>query len=94
METAIKYANASFVALDISDHQYPAQHYWPENVKYDIWDFTQPLPAEFVQKFDFVNLSLVKFQIHDRYDVVLKNVAQMLSMDISCHEWDEALLTN
>ncbi|OAP64540.1 hypothetical protein AYL99_00512 [Fonsecaea erecta] len=47
------------VALDISDQQYPPAWTCPANIEFGLWNFFDPVPEQFYERFDVVHIRAV-----------------------------------
>ncbi|MCJ1263855.1 hypothetical protein MMC22_003725 [Lobaria immixta] len=69
----------TFVGFDISPQQFPSMETVSANMKLVVHDITEPLPLEYHEKFDLVNVRLMSYAIKAAdLDRVVWNVLQIL----------------
>ncbi|KIY02347.1 uncharacterized protein Z520_02485 [Fonsecaea multimorphosa CBS 102226] len=71
--------NSKVVALDISDEQYP--HAWtrPANIEFGSWNFLDPVPEQFWERFDVVHIRAVCSSLFGRDKAeILEKLIKML----------------
>ncbi|ETI21491.1 hypothetical protein G647_07838 [Cladophialophora carrionii CBS 160.54] len=76
---AHEHPRAKVVALDVSTEQYPPVWTRPENIDFGIWNFFDPLPEEFVGRFDVVHVRAICAPLMaGGREAVIKKLVQML----------------
>ncbi|KAI1321364.1 S-adenosyl-L-methionine-dependent methyltransferase [Xylariaceae sp. FL0255] len=85
---------AQLDGFDISLKATPPIEWLPGNLKFRLWDVKEPVPNEFIEKYDIVHLRLFGFVLRDdEVSPVLKNVVRLLKPG-GFLQWDEADLTS
>lgn len=84
------FPNASITALDISSAQFPALWTIPNEIKFDLYNFFSPPPAEYINAFDVINLRFIvnSFQ-SGGHETVVRNIHSMLKPG-GYFQWHEA----
>jgi hypothetical protein len=73
-------ASATLDAFDVTTDLFPHSTWLPSNVKFHRLDVFEPVPAEFVGKYDLVHIRFFAPVLRNQGpDAVIKNVMQLLS---------------
>jgi len=80
LELAEERPDATIIALDIASDQFPPARICPSNVKFGTWNIFDPVPDEYISRFDVVHLRLiVAATINKDKFVVINNLMKLLS---------------
>ncbi|EXJ59433.1 uncharacterized protein A1O5_12058 [Cladophialophora psammophila CBS 110553] len=81
--------NSKVVALDISADQYPPVWTPPANIEFGSWNFFDPVPEQFWERFDVVHVRAIysTFQGRDKAEVLEKLIKLMKPG--GCLQWHE-----
>ena len=73
------FPKAHITALDISRAMFPPEWTRPSRIQFGLYDVLQPLPDEYVGKFDMVHLSFLIFGLVNKdKSVLMENLTKML----------------
>jgi len=86
-------ASATLDAFDVTTNLFPHSDWLPSNVKFHRLDVFEPVPSEFVGKYDLVHIRFFSPVLRDQGpEGVIKNVMQLLKPG-GFLQWDERALT-
>lgn len=90
-EVAEEFPSAEIVGLDISAEQFPPTKTWPSNVKFELGDLFEPVPARYQQYFDVVHIRLIVAAIYNMdKDILMQNIVSMIKPG-GYIQWDEII---
>ncbi|PYI33849.1 S-adenosyl-L-methionine-dependent methyltransferase [Aspergillus indologenus CBS 114.80] len=83
--------DARIVAYDIADTHFPAEEYWPANVRFELLDSLSPtIPEALIGQFDVVHLRMWAFIIRDNDPSALIRHAARLLKPGGYIQWEDA----
>lgn len=91
IEAHNQYPNAIFTCLDLAGNQFPPFGSVPETMKFELYNFFDPVPDKFKEKFDIIHISFILGALfRGGRDTVIKHVFEMLKPG-GWLQWQEAV---